>query len=743
MAPQISGRSETARASKMSISRRNTWSIFLEASCWISAAFLIVWSWQDARFRDAAGVLSGSVCLPISIGVACALLSSAFFREWRQSGAWLALAIVGQGAALQMIDAGRMIGYQHLRPFSSLFNSSPVIMAIFALQSILVIGGVLKWRRQILQSLLTLFKPWQLAVIGLAFVLTSATVSRVVSDYLIELPSAALVQSINLFNILLAIRTLPESSLAILKIKIDKLFGAPGEEGPAATLRIDRFALIAAIWVTALAGLLSYFSYERHPHIADEVVYLLHARYFAAGMLTMPAPPVQEAFHIDLMNYEPSRWFSPVPPGWPAMLAAGVLLGIPWLINPLLGGLHVLLAYLLIGELYDRRTARIVVFLLCLSPWHVFMAMNFMTHTFAGVCTLGAAVAIVAARRSGRAVWALPGGIAAAFVGAIRPLEGLIVAGLLGLWAIGIGGKRLKASSIAAFVLGGLLIAGLLLPYNKYLTGSTTKFPIMDYTDKYYGPNSNAMGFGADRGLGWALDPYPGHGPVDALINANLNIFSINIELLGWSAGSILLMAVLIFSGSFRKNDYLMMALIAATFIAHFFYWYSGGPDFGARYWYLMLVPCVVLSVRGLQVIEEKGALFFNTQRPILLVMAFSLMALINYFPWRAIDKYHHYLEMRPDIRTLAKEYNFGRSLVLIRGSQFPEYASAAVYNPLDLDAAAPIFAWDKNPEVRARTLESYPDRPVWIIDGPSITGGGFRISSGPVSAGSLTGRSD
>ena len=35
-----------------------------------------------------------------------------------------------------------------------------------------------------------------------------------------------------------------------------------------------------------------------------------------------------------------------------------------------------------------------------------------------------------------------------------------------------------------------------------------------------------------------------------------------------------------------------------------FFYWYSGGPDFGARYWYLILVPLVVLSVRGLQALQ-------------------------------------------------------------------------------------------------------------------------------------------
>ena len=37
-----------------------------------------------------------------------------------------------------------------------------------------------------------------------------------------------------------------------------------------------------------------------------------------------------------------------------------------------------LLAYALIRRLTDRTEARMVVFLLCLSPWYVFMAMSFM-----------------------------------------------------------------------------------------------------------------------------------------------------------------------------------------------------------------------------------------------------------------------------------------------------------------------------------------------------------------------------
>ena len=71
----------------------------------------------------------------------------------------------------------------------------------------------------------------------------------------------------------------------------------------------------------------------------DEVVYLFPARYFAAGKLSMPLPPVPAAFNVDLMTYQAARWFSPVPPGWPAILAVGAFVGLPWLVDPILGGI--------------------------------------------------------------------------------------------------------------------------------------------------------------------------------------------------------------------------------------------------------------------------------------------------------------------------------------------------------------------------------------------------------------------
>jgi hypothetical protein len=323
-------------------------------------------------------------------------------------------------------------------------------------------------------------------------------------------------------------------------------------------------------------------------------------------------------------------------------------------------------------------------------------------------------------------------------VSLIRPLDGLIVAGLLGLWAMGIRGWRLKAYSMGAFIFGTILIGAVVLPYNKHITGDPTLSPLTGYYEKYYGPKVNALGFGPERGLGWAIDAFPGHSPFEAVINAGLNIFSVNVELFGWGSGSIIIIALLVFSGAMQRKDYLMLAVIIAVLAAYSLYWFSGGPDFGARYWYLMLIPLICLTVRGVQLLEERfqsGSAGSNMAgaRVIVAVLSLCIFTFVNYIPWRAIDKYHNYRGMRPDIRTLGKKLRFGKSLVLVRGN-LGDYTSAWVYNPLDPHVDAPLYAWDQNPELRGRVLKAYPDRAVWIVNGPTITQRGFEVVGGPFS---------
>ncbi|CAN5569727.1 hypothetical protein BH10CHL1_BH10CHL1_40080 [soil metagenome] len=728
-----------------SLVHRTTTTWLLTLLTWSLGLLCFAWALLDPRFRDLEGYVTGVVCLPIAAGVALLIVGMGIRSGFKQTVGWLALALVGQAVALQLIHAGPALAYQHYQAFNQLTTGLyPWLLAYLLLQAVLVTVGLRKYWPQIRHWLFTSFKIWQLGGLGLIFFLSSAALSRDVKFYAAELLFASFVQLLNLANIILLVWTLPAAELGFLTQWFERFLGQAiswrtQKKASQGEQHIDFFIVATALWTVGLTALLSYFAYERHPHVPDEVIYLFHARYLAKGLLSIPAPAIGEAFSIYMTPYKAMMWYSPVPPGWPAILALGVLVGAPWLVNPVLSGLSLILSYICIKELYDKQTARIATFLLCVSPWYIFMGMSFMSHTFTLTCGLVALTGMIGLWKSGRARWAWLAGGAVGMISLIRPLDGLLVAMILGLWVISIGRRRLKLSSLVALGCGVMVIGAFALPYNWALTGNPFLFPLTAYYDQYFWPNVMSLGFGPDRGFNWPIDPFPGHSPLDAFVNGGLNLFSLNIELLGWSTGSLLLVAFALVSKSMRRTDYLFFAVMLVNAGMYSLFWYSGGPDFGARYWYLMIIPLIILTVRSIQFLSAQLLASFPTlehinTRLMFAVLALSVLALVTYFPWRAIDKYHHFRGMRPGIVELAEKYKFGRSLVLVRGNE-DDYQSTWIYNPLNYKADVPLYAWDKKPELREALVNAYGDRPIWIVDGPSISQRGFVVIKGPLSA--------
>lgn len=662
----------------------------------------------------------------------------ASFAGLVRSGAWIALGLIAQAATLQLVEAGPVVRYQHYAPLAAMLSTDRVIfLAILCVQAT-VVAIVLARRWPAMRVwLLTTFTPRKVVSIALLFGFSSATFSRSPSAYASELIFATLIQLIALISVVMAAINLPPNLLESLWRRSVRVLGDEASDPAPVPGKADRFAIVLAIMVSAVSAVLSVVSYERHPHIPDEVAYLLNAKYFAAGMLYMPPPPVPAAFDVDLMQLTATQWFSSMPPGWPAILALGARLDAAWLVNPLLAGVNIILVYLFLRELYPRRIARLSLILLCLSPWYVFMGMNFMSHMFSLTAALCAALTVARVIRTGRLRWALIGGAALGVLSLTRPLEALLMAMLLAVWTMTARTPGNRLVSTAALATASLAVGALTIPYNRALTGSATEFPLAAYVGTHFPPGSNDLGFGRNRGWGWTgLDPRPGHDLLDVFINAGLNLFAVNVELLGWATGS-LIFILLLFSRKLESSDYKMLAAIFGVAAIQSLYWFSGGPDFGARYWFLMIVPLVALVARGIDSNHANGTqqgTSFPAARARSLAVALILcgMSAATFFPWRAIDKYYHYRGMRPDIRELASRYKYGRSLVLIRGKRHPDFASAAVYNPVSLTADAPVYAWSRNQQIDAETRAAFSDRPVWLIDGPSLTGRGFIIVAIP-----------
>jgi len=675
------------------------------------------------------------MALPIALAVATILAGTCVGRLGLRTVGWCTLAVVGHAASLQLIDAGRMVHYQHYRPLGDLVTRTPIALALLALQGGIVLAALLRqagWATALRRAL----GGWRLALLAGVMVLSSTTLGRDIRAYLVELAVAPLIQLVQLATILLACLALPPAALERFGNSIARWLGHASNSAGTDAPRVDRFTLILALGAAVASAVLAFTVYQRHPHIPDEVVYLLQARTFAAGSLTLPARPVPSAFDLYLMDNSPLGWYSVVPPGWALVLLPGAWLGLEWLVNPVLTGGCIVLASLVLQQLYDQRTARLALLLLAVSPWSLFLGMSYMSQTATLAAALAATLGVMRARRSGQSRWAWLGGLALGLVAVIRQLDGMIMAAVLGLRAIGVGGRRLRVTAMAGLVLGSVIVAGGMLAYNRLFTGQATVFPIMQYNDIHFGKNANAYGFGPDRGMGWPMDPGPGHNIRDAVINTNLNLTATQVELFGWSTGSLLLVYLFLLYGRPNQSDRLMLGVIGLTWLAYFFNYFSGGPDFGARYWYLMIVPLVALSARGIGTLGERLATMGDgaaAQRAPAVVCLAMVSALIAFIPWRAVDKYWHFRGMRPDARTLATDRGMRPGLVLVCGREVPDYASAAWFNPLDLRGPGPIFIRQAGDSSLAEARAAFPGHPLWIVRGPSLTGVGYQVVAGPL----------
>jgi hypothetical protein len=105
-----------------------------------------------------------------------------------------------------------------------------------------------------------------------------------------------------------------------------------------------------AVWLLALLTLAAaiYIAanvLEAIPHVQDSVTMLFQAQLLAAGKAFATPPEIPAFFEQEFLTVWNGRWFGQYPPGFPLILALGVLLNLPWLVNPVLAVLSIPLHY--------------------------------------------------------------------------------------------------------------------------------------------------------------------------------------------------------------------------------------------------------------------------------------------------------------------------------------------------------------------------------------------------------------
>jgi hypothetical protein len=662
--------------------------------------------------------------------------------------AMMLLAIAGHVCAVQLVDVPRYAAYQHYRPWTWIVTGHSLAVGGVAAQAMVTLAAAWRLRSElsvVLRALLT-HRSWMAT--GALLLASLAVPSGTLAFSVEELSIAGIITMLTVLNLGVGAAMVPgrivdrAAEWAEARVTLDPNAASAG--------RWDRALPVAvAIWVTAMAAAMNVVVLERMPHIDDSVSNLFQAKYFAQGRLFLPAPPDTASFQVDQTVVDSGKWYGYAFPGWPAVLAVGVLAGMPWIVNPLLGGITILLGHAFIRRRLDRATANTAVLMLAVSPWLIFMSAEFMPHPLTAVLALIALVAFD--RTRGREprwlLWAVVAGAAIGGLALTRAIEAALVTAAIVISAVIEGGfRRLLPPLLPAMAIAAAF-AALMPVYSLAVTGRADYPPHLAWSDGRWGPGVDRLGFGPNIGISaWPnLDPLPGHGPIDVVLNTNKNLFMVNADLFGWATGSLVFVALALGIGRWRRADTLLLALTAAYIAGHSFYWFSGGPDIGARYWYPLLVPLAALTARGAQMAVEQlrksDACGAPGARVGVVILVACVSAGVVALPWRAATKYYEYRGITSEVRALAEAHRFEHALVFIRSGDRADYQSAFSLNPPSLEGTGTVYAWDAGAAARARVVAAFPDRPVWVIErrppGPEGEGP-FVLTAGPLPPGTV-----
>jgi hypothetical protein len=412
--------------------------------------------------------------------------------------------------------------------------------------------------------------------------------------------------------------------------------------------------LLSARWV-----------FNGRPLLVDEVAQLFQARIFATGHIAGTLDAAPEFFSALHVVERDGRVFSQFPPGGPAVLAVGVLLGAVWIAVPLCGALAVwCFSAFSRGVEPDRPGVSLLASLLfAFAPYMVFMSGSQMNHV---PTLLGACAALLALERATapgasarrRSLYALACGLALGFAATVRPVDAVAFAAPVALWlAWRAMHDRREVMPLVASGIGVAIPVGCMLWFNARTTGA----PLLFGYEALWG-KGHELGFHAAP---WGVAHTPARGlELVSLyfLRMQTYLFETPVPSLVATIGALLLVPAL------RRIDGVLLASSAMLVALYFAYWHDGfylGPRF-----YVCLLPALALwSARLLPEWRARwgrGASYriATSTALVSLIIAFVFMT-----PLRAREYRSGLRTMRWDVDSAARHAGVRNAIVFVRES--------------------------------------------------------------------------
>ena len=322
---------------------------------------------------------------------------------------------------------------------------------------------------------------------------------------------------------------------------------------------------------------------------------------YASGHLSVPIPPAVDRFPGPFMVQFNGRWFGQYDPGTSLTLVPGVWLGVPWLVEPVLGTLALLGIGLIAAPLYDRRVATLAVILGALSPFYSYLAASYLSHAVALFYLVWGLWALIRFFQGG-AGWNLP--LAAALFGMASLTRdqvtllfvGIVLLGMLALsWKQLLNNWRRWIMPALTSIMVALVFTCIHLGFNKLLTGNPWMSPRLLFLA------GDHWGFG--QGVGF----YGEHTLAAGFVNLDELLTSLAIDLFGWPF--YLTLAFLAIPFLTRKAvgaDWVLLAgavIMTGAYVGYFYH----GIYLGPRYLFETLPFLLILTARGIVTLGATG----------------------------------------------------------------------------------------------------------------------------------------
>jgi hypothetical protein len=408
-------------------------------------------------------------------------------------------------------------------------------------------------------------------------------------------------------------------------------------------------------------GLVAWRVFSRVPISIDELVQLVQAKTFASGRLWQPASPTPEFYSVLNMVDGSGRYYGQFPPGGPAMLALGVLVGTPWLVGPVCGAVAVgaFWSYLRVVE-PQREVAVGAALLFAVAPFAVFMSGSHMNHVPASMWLMVAMAAMARAMSSSRPApgFAFLNGVALGCAATIRPVDAFAFALPAGLWYLSNAlGDRARWRDVIASGIGVAIPIGAMFWVNAHTTGRPFLFGYQ-------------VLWGRSHDLGFHRAPWGmAHTPVRGIELINLYFLRLQTYLFESSIPSLIpFLGALFLTRKMDRFDRYLLSTAALVLGLYFAYWHDGFI-FGPRFVFPLLPMLVLWTARFPRLVRERFGSGFSYRVTWYGFAVAAVLAVFVSVPARAREYARSFVPMRLDYVGAARLARVSNALIFVRES--------------------------------------------------------------------------